>query len=129
MARCSRHIGYSWAETEHMYLTAHGYLPARVEPLYAIGHYWYHEAKPRNNHLAFIFLQRGFQIPFPTNLRLFLDKPKWDYHIPDLLGITAYWIGEYEIGIKAVKKALLQKPNDKRLLKNLNFYKKKMGLA
>ena len=127
MARCSRHIGYSWAETEHMYLTAHGYLPARVEPLYAIGHYWYHEAKPRNNHLAFIFLQRGFQIPFPTNLRLFLDKPKWDYHIPDLLGITAYWIGEYEIGIKAVKKALIQKPNDKRLLKNLNFYRQKMG--
>jgi glycosyltransferase involved in cell wall biosynthesis len=128
MARCSRHLGYSWAETQNMYLSAHGYLPARVEPLYAIGHYYYHEAKPRNNHLAFIFLQRGFQIPFPTNLRLFLDKPKWDYHIPDLLGITAYWIGEYKIGIEAVKKALRYKPGDKRLEKNLRFFKEKLAM-
>ena len=84
--------------------------------------------KPRNNHLAFIFLQRGFQIPFPTNLRLFLDKPKWDYHIPDLLGITAYWIGEYDIGIKA-EESVIAETKRQASAKEFKFLQEKNGTS
>ena len=37
MARVSRHLGYSWPATQQIYLSAHSYLPKRIEPLYAIG--------------------------------------------------------------------------------------------
>lgn len=127
MARVSRHLGYSWPESQQMYLTAHAYLPKRVEPLYAIGHYYYHEESPRNYQLAFIFLHRASMIPFPTNLRLFLDKTVYDYKVPDLLGIVSYYTGDNSIGRTAVIKALKQRPTDKRIIKNLRFFNTRMG--
>jgi glycosyltransferase involved in cell wall biosynthesis len=85
MARVSRHLGYKWPDTQQMYLTAHAYLPKRIEPLYAIGHYYYHEEWPRNYQLSFIFLHRASMIPFPTDLRLFLDKTVYDFKVGFLL--------------------------------------------
>lgn len=33
MARVSRHLKYSWPATQQMYLSAHSYLPKRIEPV------------------------------------------------------------------------------------------------
>jgi glycosyltransferase involved in cell wall biosynthesis len=127
MARVSRHLHYTWPESQQMYLSAHAYLPKRIEPLYAIGHYYYHEQFPRNYQLAFIFLHRASMIPFPTNLRLFLDKTVYDFKVPDLLGIVSYYTGDNEVGRTHVIKALKIKPTDKRLLKNLQFFNQRLG--
>ena len=136
MARVSRHLKtpaggnrYSWPETQQMYLDAHAYLPKRIEPLYAIGHYYYHEVYPRNYQLAFIFLHRASMIPFPTDLRLFLDKTVYHFKVPDLLGIVAYYTKDNAIGRKYVIKALKVRPSDARLLKNLKFFNMRMNRA
>ena len=73
--------GQSWPDVQQIYLSAHAYLPQRVEPLYAVGHYYYHEQWPRNYQLAFLFLHRASMFKFPTNLRLFLDKTVYDFKV------------------------------------------------
>ena len=92
MARVSRHLGktYSWPDTQQMYLSAHAYLPKRIEPLYAIGHYYYHEQWPRNYQLAFLFLHRASMIPFPSTLRLFLDKVVYDFKVGGGSGVVGW---------------------------------------
>lgn len=97
------------------------------QQLYAIGHYYYHEQWPRNYQLAFIFLHRASMIPFPTNLRLFLDKTVYDFKVPDLLGIVSYYTNDNAVGRKSVIKAMKIRPTDKRLAKNLGFFNQRMG--
>ncbi len=59
-------------EAQQRFLDAHAYLPARAEPLYHVARYWLRERK--NYALAFLFALRGSRIPFPADLRLFIDK-------------------------------------------------------
>tara|TARA_B110000879_G_C11174743_1_gene515376 strand:- start:3556 stop:3966 length:411 start_codon:yes stop_codon:yes gene_type:complete len=127
MGRNARRLGQSWPDVQQIYLSAHAYLPQRVEPLYAVGHYYYHEEWPRNYQLAFLFLHRASMFPFPTNLRLFLDKTVYDFKVPDLLGIAAYYTHDNDVGRVQVLKALKIRPRDKRLLKNLGFFNQRMG--
>ena len=127
MARNARRLGQSWPEVQQIYLSAHTHLPQRIEPLYAIGHYYYHEVWPRNYQLAFLFLHRASMFKFPTNLRLFLDKTVYDFKVPDLLGIAAYYTHDNNVGRVQVLKALAIRPNDKRLIKNLGFFNSRMG--
>jgi len=126
MARVSRHLGYKWSYTQELYLSAHAYLPKRIEPLYAIGHYYYHDIWPRNYQLSFIFLHRASMIPFPTDLRLFINKTIYDFDVHDLLGIVSYYTHDYRVGREQVIKALKIKPNDTRLKKNLRYFNERM---
>ena len=44
MARVAHQMGMPWPDVQQIYLSAHAYMRQRVEPLYAIGHYYYYEA-------------------------------------------------------------------------------------
>ena len=51
----------------------------------------------------------------------------YDFKVPDLLGIVAYYTKDNRIGRNHVIKALRIRPNDARLLKNLKFFNRRMG--
>ncbi len=127
MARVAHQMGRPWSEIQQIYLSAHAYMRQRVEPLYAMGHYYYYGATPRDHESAFIFLHRASMYPFPENLRLFIDKEVYDFKVPDLLGIVSYYTGDYEIGRNQVLRALRMRPDDMRLLKNLVYFNKRLG--
>ena len=44
----------------------------------------------------------------------------WQLH--DLVGTSAYWLGEWELGEASARKAVEQRPGDARLQQNLSFY-------
>lgn len=123
MGRVSKYMKHPWPEVQQHWLDAHAFLPSRAEPLYAIANHYFHREK--NYALAFLFAQRAAQLPFPAHLRLFIDKPVYDFKAHDLLGIVAFYVGEYDVGERAVRKALSVLPNDRRLTKNLGFYQRK----
>jgi glycosyltransferase involved in cell wall biosynthesis len=111
-----------WPNALFNYLKAYSMRPWRVEPLIALG---MHYLKEQNFVLAFMFSKQAVGItPRPTEV-LFVDKVFYDFTRYDLLGMSAWYVGEYEIGEKAVEKALLYAPDAEHLEYNLSLYKSK----
>lgn len=119
MAHSARDLGRPWASVMELYLDAHTTSPHRAEPLHAIA---LHYDRERNYALSLLFARRGFELPFPAQDRLFVDEDAYTWKLADLVGTAAYWVGEYELGEQAVRRALRHRPNDPRLQKNLSFY-------
>lgn len=119
LARVAGALGRPWPEVQQLYLDAHAHSPHRAEPLFAIAWHWY-EAK--NWPLAFLFAQRGAEIPFPEGATLFVDAEVYRTKLPDLVGTAAFYVGAFEAGEVALRKALAHRPCDARLLANLAFY-------
>ena len=121
LGRVADAMGRPWSEVQQLYLNAHAHSPHRAEALFAIAWHWYEE---KNWPLSFLFAQRGAQIPFPEKATLFVDAEVYRTKLPDLVGIAAYYVGELEIGERALRRALRVRPDDPRLLANLAFYTK-----
>lgn len=112
----------SWLEVQSRYLDAHLFAPHRAEPLYAIASH--HDAL-KQHALTFLFARRGYELPFPKQDTLFVDEEVYTWKMADLVASSAYWIGEFEIGEEAARKAARARPNDKRLQMNFEFYLKR----
>ena len=85
--------------------------------------------KPRNYALSYLFVTRAARIPFPNHLKLFISKIDYDYKIPDLLGIVAYYVEEYREGMHAVRKAMKIAPMNARLKNNMRIYKRVLDFS
>jgi len=66
-------------------------------------------------------------IPFPRDLKLFIDKTIYDFNVHDLLGIVSYYTHDNRVGREQVIKALKIKPNNARLNQNLRYFNERMG--
>ncbi|HEV2600751.1 MAG TPA: glycosyltransferase family 2 protein [Candidatus Babeliales bacterium] len=101
------------------YLKAYSMRPQRAESLVALAQYYLgkHEM-----YLAFLFASRAVQVPYPVNDVLFIEKYQYDFVRYDILGICAWYVGEYEIGEWAVRKALEVQPAAWHLNFNLKLY-------
>jgi len=117
---------HDFMETSHTpydminyYLAAHTMLPHRIEPLVRLALYYIHlQQYP----VAYLFALRATQLPYPLHDTLFVEKKLYDYVRYDLLGQCALYVGEYEIGKKAVLAALEQNPDASHLHYNLSLY-------
>jgi glycosyltransferase involved in cell wall biosynthesis len=101
------------------YLEAFSLRPHRAEPLIKIAHYY---VQRNEMQLAFLCAVRAVQIPYPANDVLFVEKYLYDFVRYDILGRCAWYVGEYELGEWAVRKALAVHPEAAYLQRNLTFY-------
>lgn len=106
-------------EAQARFLDAHAFAPHRAEPLYAIAAQF--DAR-REHALTFLFARRGYELPLPARDTLFVDESVYAWRLADLVASSAYWIGEYEVGEQAARKAIDARPGDARLVRNLEFY-------
>ena len=94
----------------------------RAEPLVMLGklyiskHQW---AK------ACSFLQPACSLEYPAHSILFIDKTCYSYERWHLLGIAAFYAGQYNMGREACKRAIDAKHEDIDI-KNLQFYDDKI---
>lgn len=119
LARIAAARGMPWPEVEARWLEAHATSPHRAEPLYSIALHYDGAGKAP---LTFLFARRGYELPLPVNDTLFVDEEVYTWKLADLVGSSAYWIGEFQIGEEAARKASGARPDDARLQKNLGFY-------
>jgi hypothetical protein len=119
LARIAAARGVPWGEVEVRWLDAHAFAPHRAEPLYAIA---LHYDALGQHALTFLFARRGAELPLPVRDTLFVDEDVYTWKLADLVGTSAYWIGEYTVGEAAARKAAEARPGDARLAKNLAFY-------
>lgn len=113
-----------WMYPLDAYLDAHTYSPHRAEPLYEIALHYH----LRDDHaLTYLFASRGFALPFPEQDALFVHADVYRWKLADLVGQHAYYLGEYEAGVRALEWALERAPEDHktRLRSNLDWYTKR----
>lgn len=109
---------HTWSLALLYYLKAYNLDPRHAEPLIRIAKHYYEES--HDNALTYLFINRACTIPCCEELDY--EKELYNYTRWDLLGIVAWYIGEYEKGEAAIRKALEFRPHDTRLLNNLKFY-------
>ena len=91
----------------------------RVESVYELA---YHYFEANDFETSYMYLIRADQVEIPVDLKLYVRREIYEYKIPDLLGAVSYHVKAYDVGRKAVQRALRYKPNDPRLLANQAFY-------
>lgn len=102
-----------------LHMASHSVAPDRAEPLYRIAEHY----RARNDHaLTYLFASRAAALPMPGGLRLFVDPPIYQHLAHELVGISAYYIGEDAAGRRSASRALLHHPDRPHLAKNLGFY-------
>jgi glycosyltransferase involved in cell wall biosynthesis len=118
----SENLKMDWYESMTWYIKAYEHT-ARVEPLLKIAE---HYQKKENWLLAYNFLQLACRLSFPQQCILFVDNLAYEYRRWHLMGIVAYYIGEYSIGknacITAIQNGKKININVDRDVKNLEFY-------
>src|SRR5262249_15613725 len=111
--------GRPWSEVLELYLDAHATLPHRAEPLHAIAAAY--NAKGQHA-LCLLFARRGYELPEPADDRLFVDVEVYRWKLADLVASAAYYVGAFDLGEEAARRALHHRPGDSRIEKNLDFY-------
>lgn len=109
----------NWPKALWFYLKAYSMRPKRAEPLVRIAQYY---LSIQDFSLAFLFANQAVRIPELENESLFLDVIMYEYMRYDVLGIAAWYVGEYEIGEAAVRKALQYWPEGPHLHFNMSLY-------
>lgn len=119
LASIAQAEGDPWSFVLELYLEAFKTSPHRAEPLHAIA---YHYNALREHALCLLFARRGIELPLPNQDRLFIDEEVYKWKLLDLVGSSAYWVGEYELGEDAARRALRHRPGDARLAANVEYY-------
>jgi len=109
---------FSWEIAQQHYHQAFALRPQRVDPLIHIAsHYW-----PDNIPLCYLYIRHACDAPYPTKDIIFVEKSLYDYTRFEILSRCAWYVGEYEQGLAATKKALAVCPDTPHLLSNLKIY-------
>lgn len=110
---------YNWSQALDYYLKAYAVRSNRAEPLIKIAQYYL----AHDNHaLAFLFANRALSIPYPEYEALFIEKSMYTYARYDIVGRSAWYIGQYERGEEALRQALKENPGNNYFNANLSFY-------
>lgn len=108
-----------WDKALAAYFKALSLRPCRAEPLVRLAQ---HYLDTGDKELCFLFAQRAVELPYPSSDVLFIEKEMYDYTRYDLLGASAWYVGQFNLGEKAVLNAINAHPNERRLYKNLECY-------
>lgn len=118
--RAMRQRSFSWIEALGYYLQAYVMRPHRIEPLIRIAQ---HYLQLGMSDQAFICARCAFEVPFPENELLWVEKDIYNFHRYDILSQCAWFEKDYELGEKAVLKALEVNPGNQHFQSNLELYK------
>lgn len=108
-----------WPEALDHYLKAHTMRQTRAEPLIRIAQHYLAEG---NHACAYIFARRACEMIYPEHDTLFVEKEAYDFTRHDILGQSAWYVQEYDLGEEEVRKAIKIRDNFPHLFKNLSFY-------
>ena len=114
-------LGMEWSQILSDYLSAYNIIP-RAEPLVKIADHYRHNKKWG---LSYFFIKKACDLNYPTNCNLFVDRYVYDYQRWHLMGIVAYYSGNFQEGYEGCKKALEygKFEIDKN---NIKFYEEKL---
>ena len=102
------------------YLKAYKDRPTRAEPLVELA------CMNSDNRIKYMYAHLACKIPLPNDI-LFVQKDLYDYTRWDQLGIAAWYVGEFEEQLKALKVCLDTDIHKTHLRNNLKFCLDSLG--
>lgn len=105
------------------FIKAYKYRPSRIESLVLMCRF-YETKKYECVQLRYMYAHLACITEFPKHDVLFIEKQSYVYDRYYHLGMSAWYVKQYEEGYAALKKCLEFKPNDPHILKNIICYKK-----
>lgn len=108
-----------WEKALYYYLKAYNIRPTRAEPLINIASYYLTKGQFI---LSFFFAIQTLDMPYPKDDIFFIVKDIYEYARYDIIAKSAFCIGQYEIGEKALNQALKVRPGDVTLCVVNNAY-------
>ncbi len=108
-----------WYEPFDYYLKAYSLRPHRAEPLIKIAN---HYRNTNEMALCYLFARKACKVSYPSDDTLFVEKGMYEFDRHWLLGVCAWYVGDYKNGEKALRKALAIQPENSALLRDLSFY-------
>jgi glycosyltransferase involved in cell wall biosynthesis len=114
----------SWDFVHALYLKAYAARPTRIEPLIRIAIHYFEEY---NMPLAYLYAKYVLDMPYPEKDTNFVEKEMYHYSRYILVGLTAWDLQQYEIGYRALQKALEARPDNPMIINNLAIYKEKLS--
>lgn len=116
--------GIPFETAKQHWLEAHALLPNRCESLYEIAN-WYKTQKQHG--LCMVYASAAVAVAYPPADSLFIESDVYSYYRHDVLGVCAWYTGQYEAGYAATATALRKRPYAAHTRKNLQFYKGKVA--
>ncbi len=120
--RAKRQRSFSWIEALSYYLQAYAMRPHRIEPLIRIAQYYLQVGMSNQ---ALLCARKAFDVPFPDNELLWVEEDMYTFHRYDMLSQCAWFEKDYELGEKAVLKALEINSDNKHFQSHLELYKER----
>ena len=109
-----------WTQVQEMLLSAHAFLPHRLEALWPVIQHWHEQ---ENHALVCLYGAASVGLPVPDDV--FCVEPElYEWKLADLVATHALYAGQRELGERAAVQAVRARPHDGRLHSNLNFYSK-----
>ena len=116
-------VNFSWEIAMQHYLKAFKLRPSRIEALIKLAmHYW-----PDNIPTCYLFIKHAYEIPYPKNDILFIEKAMYIYDRYEIMSRCAWYLQEYKLGEEATLKALEVHPDMEHLHNNLRLYQEKLN--
>ncbi|HZW61942.1 MAG TPA: glycosyltransferase [Candidatus Babeliales bacterium] len=104
------------------YAKAHELKPHRAEPLIRLAQHYVSIGEPV---IAYSYASKTINLECPHSDEGFIERELYDYVRYDILGQTAWYAQEFEVGEQALLKALEVHPEYEHLKKNLQFYEQR----
>ena len=113
----------TWDVAMNHFLKAFSLRAHRIEPLVKMAaHYW-----PSNIQACYLFIKQAYDVPFPSNDWLFIEKNMYLYDRYEIMSRCAWYMGEYALGEEATLRALQVHPDMPHLQQNLVLYQDKLA--
>ena len=110
---------FDWNQIHSLYLHAYSMRPTRIEPLIRISAHYFEE---NNLPLAYLYARYAYEIPYPEEETNFVEKEMYHYARYALLGISSWYMKQYDLGEKALRKAIEAQPDNSILYQHLKLY-------
>lgn len=125
ISRQALKAGLPFETAKKHWLEAHALLPDRCETLYEIAN-WY---KVQKQHaLCVIYAVAAVAVEkYPPADSLFIESEVYNYKRHDVLGVCAWYTGQYDAGYAAAVTAFKAEPTAEHTRKNIGFYKGKVA--
>ena len=112
----------TWEQAMNYFLQAFALRPHRIEPLVKMAEYYW----PSNPQACYLYIKHAYDLPYPIQDRLFIEKEMYDYDRYEMMSRCAWYVGEYALGAEASIKALEMRPQTPHLCRNLELYQEKI---
>jgi glycosyl transferase family 2 len=117
-------LGHPAGDVAEAYLEAYQACPWRAEPLVQLARL---ERGRDRFAVGLMYARAATRIPMPGNEGLFVDSDTYSWRVWDEVAVNGYWVGEFAEGAEAARKALAVRPDDPRLLANLEWCQAKLA--